>query len=227
VPNPPTEVTAVAGTSSLTVSWHVPADNGVPVTGYRALADPGPAICVTTGATTCVLGATAGTTYRVRVVAQSAKGISKLSEYSNSVTPGSPAVPTAPPAAGVPLNTDQGPVSTATPGQSMTLVGDGYAAYSTVTITLYSKPVVLAKVETDKHGAFARAVTVPAGLTGGKHSFTATGVDPHGKPRAMRMDVTVHAKPTRLPVTGSPVIWLLVVGLGMTALGLGLRLVSR
>ncbi|MFF5292628.1 fibronectin type III domain-containing protein [Paractinoplanes globisporus] len=226
VPNPPTGVTATAATSSIEVSWQRPADNGVAITGYRAIADPGPALCTTTGATTCVLGGTAGTSYRVRVVALSAKGTSKLSAYSNAAVPTAPTVATTPPVTSVPLNTDQGQISTAAPGQSVTLVGEGYAAYSTVTLTIYSTPVVLATIATDKNGAFSKTVTVPADLASGKHAFTATGVDPSGKPRAMRLDVTVQPEPSRLPVTGTAVMWLVVTGLGMTIAGAGLRLAS-
>ena len=207
------------------VSWQAPVDNGIPVTGYRAIADPGPAVCVTTGATSCVLGGTAGTTYRVRVLALAAKGNSAPSAYSNSAKVAAPDVATTPPATSVPLNTDQGQISTATPGQSVTLVGDGYAAYSSVTLTIYSTPVVLGTTVTDKHGAFAKSVTVPTDLHSGEHTFTATGVDPSGRPRAMRMDVTVHHKPGKLPVTGPSVVWLIVAGLGLTAIGAGLRAV--
>ncbi|WP_433377048.1 hypothetical protein ACQPZX_09010 [Actinoplanes sp. CA-142083] len=224
-PNAPTTVTATAGASSLLVSWQPAADNGVAITGYRAVAIPGPASCTTTGATSCVLGGTVGVSYRVVVVATSAGGTSPTSAYSNTAVPTAPAVATTPPATNVPLDTDQGQITTTTPGQSLTLVGTGYAPYSTVTLTLYSDPIVLAKVVTDKNGAFSKSVTVPADLASGKHSFAATGVDPSGKPRAMRMDLTVHPRPAKLPVTGAPVIWLIVVGVGLTAIGAGLRAV--
>ncbi|WP_433377042.1 fibronectin type III domain-containing protein [Actinoplanes sp. CA-142083] len=225
-PNAPTGVTATAGTSSVLVSWQPPADNGVTITGYRAVAVPGPASCTTNGATSCILGGTAGVSYRVMVVATSASGNSPASAYSNTAIPTAPTVATTPPATNVPLDTDQGQITTTTPGQSLTLVGSGYAPYSTVTLTLYSEPIVLATVVTDKNGAFSQAVTVPADLASGKHSFTATGVNPRGKPRAMRMDVTVQHEPSNLPVTGSAVMWLLVTGLSMTTAGAGLRLVK-
>ncbi|MFI5896378.1 fibronectin type III domain-containing protein [Actinoplanes sp. NPDC051513] len=227
VPNTPTGVTATARTSSIEVSWQPPADNGIAITGYRVIADPGPAVCTTTGATNCVLGGAAGTTYRVRVVALSAKGISKLSVYSNTAVPTAPTVSATPPATNVPLNTDQGKISATTPGQGITLVGSGYAAYSTVTLTVYSTPTVLGQTRTDENGTFRQAVTVPGDLDSGRHSFTATGVDPGGKPRTMRMDVTVRPATSKLPVTGTAVMWLIVTGLGITMAGVGLRLVRR
>ncbi|MFI5896380.1 fibronectin type III domain-containing protein [Actinoplanes sp. NPDC051513] len=224
-PLAPTGLTAVAGTSSIQISWQPPADNGVAVTGYRAIADPGPAVCTTTGATSCVLGGTAGVSYRVRVVAMSAGGVSALSGYSAAVVPTAPPVAGTPPATSVPLETDQGQISNAAPGQQLVLVGTGYAPYSTVTLTLYSDPIVLGQVRADADGAFRKAVTVPADLAAGKHSFAATGVDPSGKSRAMRLDVAVRPEPGKLPVTGPAVIWMIVTGLGITAIGAGLRIV--
>ncbi|MEU8242412.1 fibronectin type III domain-containing protein [Actinoplanes missouriensis] len=223
VPNPPTGVTVVAGTSSLQVSWQEPEANGVRITGYRAIAEPGPAVCVTTGATSCLLGATAGVSYRVRVVALSAKGLSAPSAYSGAATPSAPPVATTPPDTEVPLATDQGRISAASPGESLTLVGTGYAAFSTVTLTLYSDPIVLATTTTDAKGTFRQTVTVPDDLDHGSHSFTATGVDKSGEPRTMRMDVTVRPEPSTLPVTGTSVLWMLVAGLSLTTAGAGLR----
>ena len=220
-------MTATAGTSSIQVEWQPAADNGVAVTGYRAIADPGPAVCVTTGATGCVLGGTAGVSYRVRVVAMSAGGISAPSGYSASVTPTAPAVSATPPATSVPLGTDRGQIATTAPGQQLTLVGTGYAPYSTVTLTLYSDPIVLGHIRADADGAFRQAVTVPASLASGRHSFAATGVDPNGRERAMRLDVTVRPVSHQLPVTGTAVMWLLITGLSMTTIGSGLRLVRR
>ena len=209
------------------MSWQPPADNGVAVTGYRVIAEPGPAVCTTTGATSCVLGGAAGVSYRARVVAMSAGGISALSGYSAAVVPTAPPVAGTPPATSVPLDTDHGQISNAAPGQRLVLVGTGYAPYSTVTLTLYSDPIVLGQVRADADGAFRKAVTVPADLASGKHSFAATGVDQSGKPRAMRLDVTVRHVRHSLPVTGTAVVWLIVVGLGLTTIGAGLRTVRR
>ncbi|MFC7273442.1 hypothetical protein ACFQS1_05565 [Paractinoplanes rhizophilus] len=126
----------------------------------------------------------------------------------------------------MPLDTDRGQISSAAPGQQVVLVGTGYAPYSTVTLTLYSDPIVLGQVRADANGAFRKAVTVPADLATGKHSFAATGVDAGGKARAMRLDVTVRTVRHNLPVTGAPIVWLIVIGLGLTATGAGLRLVK-
>ena len=187
-PNAPASVTAVAGTASVVASWT--AVNGA--TGYTATAGPGPSTCTTTGTTSCVLGAVAGTTYTVTVVARSGNGTSAASAPSNAVTPVEPVVPAAvPPSAPITLTTDKGQISLATPGQQIVVVGTGFAAYSTATVILYSTPTDLGNVTTDASGNFAVPVTVPAGLAAGSHTFLATGVDPAGGTRQMVLPVTV------------------------------------
>lgn len=104
-----------------------PASNGVAITGYRATASPGPATCSTGGATSCVLGGTPGTAYTVTVVALSAGGGSEASAPSGSVVPTAPAVSSTPPDTDLPLDTGDGPISSATPGEAIVLKGDGYA----------------------------------------------------------------------------------------------------
>jgi titin len=209
-----------------------PASNGAKITGYRAAASPGPASC-TAGATetSCVIGAVAGTAYTVSVVAVSAAGPSPASAPSGSVVPLAPAVSSTPPDTSLPLDTGGGPISSAVPGQTLVVKGSGYAPYSSVTITVYSSPQVLASVQADGTGSFEEAVTVPAGLPAGDHSFVAAGVDENGKPRALRLDLTVAAKGGRgggrLPVTGPAVIWLIVGGLALTMVGIAMRTVRR
>jgi CshA-type fibril repeat protein len=187
-PNAPTTVTAVAGTASVTASWTAVAG----ATGYTATAQPGPATCTTTGPTTCVLGAVAGTSYTVTVVARSGNGTSNASSASNAVTPTEPAIPPAVPStAPITLTTDKGQISLATPGQQITVLGTGFAPYSTATVILYSTPIDLGNVTTDGAGSFSVPVTVPADLANGKHTFLATGINPSGGTRQMALPVTV------------------------------------
>ncbi|MCM4084796.1 fibronectin type III domain-containing protein [Paractinoplanes hotanensis] len=227
VPTVPTGVRALAGTSSFTVSWSAPASNGVAVTGYRVAAAPGPATCVTTGATSCVLGGVAGQSYTASVVALSAGGSSASSDPSSSVVPTAPATAGTPPRTDLSLDTDRGPISTTTPGQEVVMIGNGFAAHSTVTITFYSRPTELARIVTDEDGSFRHAVTVPHGLTPGQHAFVATGVDRTGAVRAMRLDVTLRPSPGTLPVTGTAALWLLVGGLAATTAGAALLAATR
>ena len=86
-PGAPQQVTATGRVSSILVTWAPPADSPVPVTGYRAVASPGPAVCTAgPSATSCVLGGTAGVRYRVYVVALSAAGPSTTSTTSATAT---------------------------------------------------------------------------------------------------------------------------------------------
>jgi hypothetical protein len=212
------------------VSWSAPVSNGVAITGYRATASPGPAVCSTgAGDTSCVIGAEAGTAYTVSVVALSAGGTSPASSPSDSVVPSSPAVSSTPPDTDLPLDTSDGAISSAAPGQAIVVKGSGYAPYSSVTITIYSSPQVLATVQADGQGAFEQSVTVPAGLPAGSHSFVAAGVDKNGNVRALRLDVTVAAKSggSTLPITGPAVMWLVVAGFALTVAGAAMRLVRR
>ncbi|MGK5678107.1 hypothetical protein [Actinoplanes sp. URMC 104] len=137
-----------------------------------------------------------------------------------------------PPETDLPLDTSEGDISTAVPGEELVMIGSGYAPYSSVTLTVYSKPTVLGTVTTDGDGSFRQAVTVPPGLTG-SHSFVAAGVDPSGNPRALRLDVTVAAKSSddggsgTLPITGGAAIWLFLVGFVCATAGVAMRLVRR
>jgi hypothetical protein len=176
-----------------------------------------------------VLGGEAGTTYTVSVVALSAGGSSPASAPSGDVVPLAPVVSSTPPDTNLPLDTANGAISSAAPGQAIVVKGSGYAPYSSVTITIYSSPQVLATVQADSAGAFEQAVTVPEGLPTGTHSFVAAGVDKNGNVRALRLDVTVAATGSggNLPITGPAVIWLIVAGFALTLAGVAMRVIRR
>ncbi|WP_460491570.1 IPT/TIG domain-containing protein [Dactylosporangium cerinum] len=219
VPGAPTGVLAVAGVSSIAVSWTAPDTNGSPITGYLVSANPGPATCTATAQETgCVLGAEAGRSYTVTVVATSAAGNSAPGSGQAAATPTAPVVPTTPPDTSLTLTTDKGAIKTAEPGQQIVVIGTGFAPHSTATITIYSDPVVLGTVVTDQDGNFTKAVTVPPSLAAGAHTLAAQGVDPDGNPHAMKLNVTVAT--SNLAVTGAPVARLAMAGLAMLVAGL-------
>lgn len=161
------------------------------------------------------------------VVALSAGGGSEASAPSGSVVPTAPAVSSTPPDTDLPLDTGDGPISSATPGEAIVLKGDGYAPYSTVTLAIYSSPRVLGTVTADGGGAFEQSVTVPPGLATGTHSLVASGVGTDGQPRALRLDVTVASSSGTLPITGPAVLWLFLGGFALTVAGLAMRVVQR
>lgn len=100
VPGTPTNVTAVAGDSSATITWQIPADTGSPPAHmYIAASQPGGFTCSRIGETSCeIRGLTNGTTYTFTVKARNGLGDGLPSAPSNAVTPqaraGAPGPPT-------------------------------------------------------------------------------------------------------------------------------------
>ncbi|WP_159810497.1 putative Ig domain-containing protein, partial [Cellulomonas citrea] len=225
--------TVVNGTSSATISWVASTAPGV--TGYTVTAHPGDATCTTSSATatSCIVGAAAGTSTTYTVVVHSIWGDSPASAPSQPVAAVAPEIPSAPPAdASVVLTTTQGVLSQVAPAQQITVVGSGFAPYSTARVVVYSTPVLLAEVLVGADGTFSAPVTLPNGLEAGAHTLVAYGVDPQGAEHTLSMPVTYAADaPTgaaSLAATGADVLPLLVLGLACLVLGVGaLRLRSR
>ncbi|WP_201292672.1 fibronectin type III domain-containing protein [Cellulomonas citrea] len=225
----PAAPTVVGGTSSATVSWVASAEPGV--TGYTVVAEPGEATCSTSSAsaTSCVLGAAAGVSTTYRVIVHSSSGDSAPSAASQPVTAAAPTVPAAPPAsAPATLTTTQGVLTQVSPSQQLTVIGTGFAPYSTARVVIYSSPVLLAEVLVGADGTFSAPVTVPAGLEAGSHTLMAFGVDPQGQAHSLSMSVTNASGAAHLAATGSEALPLLLVALGSILLGVAaLRLRSR
>ncbi len=194
VPATPTAPTATPGRASALVTW--PKSGTGTVTGYTVYANPGPATCTTSSAddTSCVIGATNEVVYTYTVVANSPAGPSAASVASNPVVASAPVVPaTAPTSAPTTLTTTDGVLTQVRPGQQVTVLGEGFLPYSSVTIIVYSSPIVLGTAVADGAGAFVKTVTVPADLEVGSHNLVASGVDLAGKTHLIRMPVTVAA----------------------------------
>ncbi|GAB3842630.1 hypothetical protein GCM10027610_053730 [Dactylosporangium cerinum] len=216
-------VSVQGGTASITVSWTA-GSAGSGIGGYLVTATPGPATCEAgpTG-TGCVLGAIAGTTYTVSVIAKGTFGRDSAPGMSAAVTPATPPLPAAPPASAAELTTDQGDISTAAPGQRIVVVGHGFAAHSTVTIALYSTPKVLATAVADAAGDVQQPVTVPADLAAGAHDLITLGVDKNGLTHTLALAVTVQSAAASLPVTGVALSTMLTAALASVAAGALLR----
>jgi hypothetical protein len=224
---PPSLVTATGGVSSLAVSWAAPGDI-TDVTGYTAIADPGPATCTTPSAavTSCVMGGTAGVVYTVTVVTNHPLGDSAAAGPSNQAAPTAPVIPSTPPDTDLTLTTDKGLITTAAPGQDIVVIGTGFMAYSTATIVVYSAPIELGTVVTDGQGNFSKPVRVPPDLAVGRHQLVAAGIGPNGQPHSLKMAITVRDG-SGLAMTGAPIAAMLQLGLTTVAGGGTLLLASR
>lgn len=89
-PDPPTNVSAVAGNQKATVTWSAPAsDGGSPITSYTVTASPGGQTATVNGSTitAVVSGLTNCATYTFTVRATNAIGTSDPSAASDGVTP--------------------------------------------------------------------------------------------------------------------------------------------
>jgi len=197
----PNSVTAVPDASSVLVSWQPPT-TGRPAATYRVTASPGSASCTTAGLS-CLLGGVAGTSYTVTVVPISADGVAGTpATVSTTGTVAAPEIPATPPAdAPLTLTTTDGQITSAVPGQQITVIGTGFLPYSTATIVIYSTPITLGTVTTDGAGSFSKPVTIPTTLEAGQHSLVAYGVDPAGDVHSLRLDITVAAAAVVTPVT--------------------------
>lgn len=228
---PPGAVTAVAGVASITAHWRAPLDL-TGVTGYTAIASPGPATCSTDGALSCVMGGTAGVRYTISVIARNSLGDSTAAGPSSGVTPIGPPISNTLPRTVLGLTTSHGLITTASPTQDIVVVGSGFAAYSTATIVIYSAPVVLGTVTTDAHGNFRKPVRIPAHLAAGRHTMIAAGVGPTGAPRYLSLRVRVRftaatTTPGVLARTGAPVTAFALLGTASLVSGGGMIVVSR
>ncbi len=96
-PSAPTNVTATAGDTRVSVRWTAPVNNGGAVISlYTVTSSPGGLVCTASQVAACVVnGLTNGVAYSFTVTATNSAGVSPASDPSNEVTPvvtGIPAV---------------------------------------------------------------------------------------------------------------------------------------
>src|SRR5262245_43530800 len=120
--------------------------------------------------------------------------------------------------------------TTPSPGQTITIEGRTFAQGSSVTLTLFSDPVVLGSAVADAAGVIALQATIPADLPLGAPPVTAPSPPPDGPPLSRSVSLTVvpaqgagagaGAGSGNLPRTGSDSsIPLAKLGLGLAAAG--------
>ncbi len=71
-------------------------------------------------------------------------------------------------------------VRTVAPGSLVTLLGNGFAAHATITITFHSTPSMVGRTTADGSGQFSATVAVPVHAAAGEHRFVASGPGPEG-----------------------------------------------
>lgn len=111
--------------------------------------------------------------------------------------------------------------STPFPGQSITVVFNGFKPGSNVTVTLFSDPVVLGTF-VSKPGEFGQGVveatvTIPSTTSPGAHRIVASGIDAKGQPLTVSIQINVSGTGSGLPATGTSVLLVLAIG-GLTVL---------
>ena len=130
-----------------------------------------------------------------------------------------PAPTTAPPVV-APTVTVTDADRTVAAGGTLPLAGSGFAANTTLTVTLYSTPVVLGTVVTNSDGAFATTFTVPKNIEAGVHRVVVTAAN--GVSVETTVTITAAGSAAALASTGvsNTVAWLggalalLIAGLG-------------
>lgn len=170
VPGPPSNVTATAGNASATISWSATASNGSTITGYTVTSTPGTLTTAVNGtaSTATATGLTNGIAYTFTVTATNGVGTGPPSAPSNSVVPGTSAVPGSPTAV------------TATAGNAAATVNwtpptsTGYGSITNYTVT-------------SSAGGLSATVSAPStsvtvgGLTNGTaYTFTVTAANAAG-----------------------------------------------
>ena len=243
------EVSVTAGVSSLRVSWTPPEGEvlgGFVAESYDAAQDGENtpfALCeAPVDAHSCVLAAEPGRSYRVRVMAGGGRSAAPVTSGVVS----SPPVPAGVPASSGDLQVSAGAL---TPGDRVDVAGAGFLPGSTVTVVVYSTPVVLDSLATQVDGSFDTGVTLPTTLPAGTHTLVATGVDPDGNAWTLTRSITaaggdpVAAAPTGpapaaatapagpasggLAYTGADIALPASAGALALALGTGLVVVGR
>ncbi len=200
-PSAPSNVTAIAGNGSATVSWTAPDNGGSLITSYTVTpytgSTAGTPVTVanqTPNASTTITGLTSGTTYTFTVSATNSVGTSAASTPSNAVTPQAQSAPGTPTGVSAVAGNGSATVSwTAPPNGGTTIssytitpytTGESSSAGTPVTIS-GNPPATTATVSGLTNGtAYLFSVSATNSVGTGPESADSTQVVPAGPPLA-------------------------------------------
>ena len=200
-PSAPSNVTAIAGNGSATVSWTAPDNGGSLITSYTVTpyvgSTAGTPVTVanqTPNASTTITGLTSGTTYTFTVSATNSVGTSAASTPSNGVTPQAQAAPGTPTGVSAVAGNGSATVSwTAPPNGGTTIssytitpytTGESSSAGTPVTVS-GTPPATTATVTGLTNGtAYLFSVSATNAVGTGPNSADSTQVVPAGPPLA-------------------------------------------
>lgn len=115
-------------------------------------------------------------------------------------------------------------------GEEITMSGGGFAPGAVIVLTVESDPVQVGETEADGQGEFTATVTIPAGLTDGRHTLKATGDSPDGGTLVLSTQVTLTAAADtgeQLATTGSGAAVLLSLAGLLLVGGVGVLAMAR
>ena len=201
VPGAPTNVTASATDSQVSLSWSAPTSTGgATITSYvvEMSTNSGAFAAVPSedlsffGPTAMVTGLTDGIDYQFRVAAVNNAGPGSWSSTvsatpvgpSSSPTPAPTGTPTAPAPSDSTLPANTPTVSASgnsadnptRPGTTITMTGSGFSPSEKVAVWIYSSPQYVGQLQADVNGNIAGQVTLPVTLATGQHTLVSVGM---------------------------------------------------
>lgn len=250
-PLPPTNAQATVLGDQVLVTWEPGSSAEGAQYGVWNTNEDGGAACTTTNTWCYISGLLLGESYSFAVRAStSASPAWSEFAYANPVTVGAVAPVAAADlpessSAGVSLlltSTAGAQISSAQPGQTVTVSGQGFIPNSTVYLYAYSTPQLLTQVTVSPLGGFTQSVTLPSNLAAGSHHLVAQGFSSQGQVALgiasltvagatggnTATSVTTETTSKTLANTGGQIPWgaLGVAGVALLA-GLGVRLRVR
>ena len=118
--------------------------------------------------------------------------------------------------------------NSATPGQKVVRIIEGFQPFEEVTLVMHSTTVVLGTFTADASGVLTAEFTLPAGTTAGTHTFVYEGTVTYFQESftvTAALDTASSGK--QLAYTGADMTAPITLGLGLLAAGAGALVVSR